>query len=124
MNKSKTIIRIVLGVMMLIFGFNTFLNFIPMPPMEGAAGEFMGALVKSGYIMTIIAVVEIIAGFLFLINKFVPQTLVVLFPVLLNAFLFHLFLDVAGIGAAALAIAMNVFLLFANKEPYLTILKS
>ncbi len=123
MNKSKTIIRIVLGVLLLIFGFNKFLNFIPMPPMEGAAGEFMGALAKSGYIMTIVAVVEIIAGILFLLNKFVPLTLVVLFPVLLNAFLFHLFLDVAGIGAATLAIGMNIFLLFANKDAYNNILK-
>ncbi len=124
MSKAKTIIRVLLGLLVLIFGLNKFLQFMPMPPMSGAAGEFMGALVKSGYLMIIVAIIEIIAGILLLINKFQPLALVILFPVLLNAFLFHLFLDIGGIGAAALAIAMNIFLFFTNKESYSTILKS
>ena len=92
--------------------------------MPEAAGEFMGALVKSGYIMAIVAVVEIVAGILLLFNKFQPLTFVVLFPILLNAFLFHIFLDIAGIGAAAVALAMNAFLMFANKGAYSEILKA
>jgi hypothetical protein len=34
---------------------------------------------------------------------------------MLNAFLFHAFLDLLGIGAAALAVIMSVFLLFKTK---------
>jgi putative oxidoreductase len=94
------------------------------PPMPEAAGAFMGALVTSGYIMTIVAIVEIVTGILLLVNKFQPLTLVVLFPILLNAFLFHLFLDLAGIGGAVVALAMNVFLMFANKEAYSAVLKA
>lgn len=124
MDKAKTIIRILLGLTVLIFGLNKFLQFMPMPPMQGAAGEFMGAIVKSGYIMIIVAIVEIIAGILLLIKKFQPLALVILFPVLLNAFLFHQFLDIAGIGAAAFAMAMNIFLFFANKESYSALLKA
>ena len=97
---------------------------MPMPPTPEAAGEFMGALVKSGYIIAIVAIVEIVAGILLLVNKFQPLTLVVLFPILLNAFLFHLFLDVTGIGGAVVALAMNVFLMFANKEAYSEVLKA
>ena len=97
---------------------------MPMPPMPEAAGEFMGALVKSGYLMAVVAVVEILAGVLLLINKYQPLTLVILFPVLLNAFLFHLFLDIAGIGGAAMAIAMNIFLFFMNKESYTALFKA
>ena len=124
MNKAKLIVRILLGLMLVIFGLNKFLQFMPMPPMPEAAGEFMGALVNSGYIMAIVAIVEIAAGILLLVNKFQPLALVILFPVLLNAFLFHLFLDIAGIGGAAVAMAMNVFLMFANKEAYSELLKA
>ena len=124
MNKAKLIVRILLGLMLVVFGLNKFLQFMPMPPMPEAAGEFMGALVKSGYIMVIVAVVEIVAGILLLVNKFQPLALVVLFPILLNAFLFHLFLDIAGIGGSAVALAMNVFLMFANKVAYSEILKA
>ncbi|MFT7158794.1 MAG: putative oxidoreductase [Parvicella sp.] len=124
MNKAKLIIRILFGLMLVIFGLNKFLQFMPMPPMPEAAGMFMGALVKSGYLMVVVALVEIVAGVLLLINKYQSLALVIVFPVILNAFLFHLFLDLPGIGGAALAMAMNIFLFFANKESYKSLLKN
>jgi putative oxidoreductase len=59
-----------------------------------------------------------------LVNKYTALALVVIFPILLNAFLFHLFLDIAGIGGATIAIAMNIFLIFSNKQAYSEILKA
>lgn len=123
MKNVKLIIRILLGLMMLVFGLNKFLQFLPFPQMPEAAGEFMGALAKSGYILTIVGIIEVVTGVLLLINKCQALVLVILFPVMLNAFLFHLFLDIAGIGAALLAVAMNIFLLFANKESYRQLFK-
>jgi uncharacterized membrane protein YphA (DoxX/SURF4 family) len=116
MNKAKLIIRILFGLMLVVFGLNKFLQFMPMPPMPEAAGEFMTALVTSGYLMVVVALVEIATGILLLINKYQSLALIIVFPVILNAFLFHLFLDISGIGGALLAIAMNVFLFLANKE--------
>ena len=124
MIKAKLIIRILLGIMLVVFGLNKFLQFMPMPSMPDAASEFMGALMKSGYLMVIVAIVEILVGALLLVNKYQSLTLVIIFPVLLNAFLFHLFLDVAGIGGAAMAMAMNIFLLVANKESYTKLFKA
>jgi putative oxidoreductase len=124
MKIAKTIIRFLLGIMLIVFGLNKFLQFLPMPPLPEAAGEFMGALASSGYIFPIVAIVEIVTGILLLINKFKALALVVLFPVMLNAFLFHLFLDIPGIGAAAFAIIMNVFLMFSTKESYKELLKA
>jgi putative oxidoreductase len=124
MNKAKLIIRVLFGLMLVIFGLNKFLQFMPMPPMPEAAGEFMGALVKSGYLMIIVAIVEVVAGVLLLVNKYQFLVLVVVFPVILNAFLFHIFLDLAGIGGAAIAMAMNIFLFFANKESYKSLFNS
>jgi putative oxidoreductase len=124
MKKAKLVIRVLLGLILVVFGLNKFLNFMPMPPMPDAAGEFMGALVKSGYVMVIVAIVEIVTGILILLDKYQALALVLLFPVLLNAFLFHLFLDLPGIGGALFAILMNSFLLFANKEKYSELFKA
>ena len=123
MKKAQLVIRILLGLIVLIFGLNKFLQFMPTPPMPEPAGEFMGALVATGYLMVVVAMVEIITGIMLLTNRFQPLALVLLFPVLLNAFLFHLFLAPAGIGGALVASAMNIFLFFANKESYNSILK-
>jgi hypothetical protein len=43
---------------------------------------------------------------------------------MLNAFLFHLFLDPPGIGGAAVALAMNVYLMFACRAAYKDLFKA
>jgi len=123
MKITKIIARVLLGLILLIFGLNGFLQFMPMPEMSTEAGELMGALASAGYFFPIIAIVEIIVGVLLLINKYIALALIVLFPIMLNALLFHLFLDIAGIGAAALAITLNIFLLITYKEKFKEILQ-
>ncbi|HEY9126178.1 MAG TPA: DoxX family membrane protein [Acidobacteriaceae bacterium] len=85
------IARILLGLGFLIFGLNAFLRFIPgsdmIPP--GVAGEFSKAMAESHYDRAV-AVFEIVAGVLLLINLYVPVALVLLGPVLVNILLFHL----------------------------------
>ena len=123
-DKLKLVFRVLLGLMMLVFGLNKFFSFMPMPPMPELAGQFMGALVKSGYLMTIIAVVEIITGAFILFDKYLSLALVVLFPVMLNAFLFHLFLDPAGIMGAGFALFLIIYLMYQNKSDYASLFKS
>src|SRR5581483_6666532 len=45
--------RILMGVPLVIFGLNAFLNFIPAPstPLPAGAAAFAGALFQSGYMM-------------------------------------------------------------------------
>ncbi|MFK5855212.1 MAG: DoxX family membrane protein [Bacteroidota bacterium] len=123
MKITKIIARVILGLILVVFGLNGFLQFMPMPEMTAEAGELMGAMAKAGYFFPIIAIVEIIVGLLLLINKYTALALIVLFPIMLNAFLFHLFLDIAGIGAATLALILNIFLVITNKEKYKGILE-
>jgi putative oxidoreductase len=123
MKKASLIIRIILGSIVLVFGVNKFLQFMPTPPLPVEANEFMNALLKTGYLMYAVAIIEIVTGLMLLINVFQRLALVLLFPVLLNAFWFHLFLDPSGIAGAFICMAMNHFLFFANKEAYKSILK-
>ena len=91
-----------------------------MPVLELSAPglEFMGAFVKIGYGMTAVAIVEIITGILIVANKFRALALVVLFPVMLNALLFHLFLDPENILPAVLVVIMNIFLMYGVRDKY------
>src|SRR6478735_3700431 len=71
MKTASTIARYLAGVIFLGFGLNGFLNFIPMPPPEGIAGQFMGALYASHYLVVIFAF-QIIAAVLLLVNRYIP----------------------------------------------------
>ena len=110
--------RIILGLILVVFGLNKFIGFMPELELPDAANNFFVALIETGYMMAFIAIVEIVAGVLLLINKYVPLALVIVFPVMLNALLFHLFLDLPNIAPALIAVALNIYLFFAHKPRY------
>ena len=99
MKIATLIARILLGLLFLVFGLNGFLHFIPMPPPTGLAGQYMGALYVSHYLVFIF-LVQVIGGALLLANRFVPLALILLGPVLVNILLFHSFMAPAGLPLA------------------------
>ena len=64
-----------------------------------------------------------LAGLSFLANKYTALMAVVLLPVMLNAFLAHLFLDPAGIGGAAVLVVFTILIMIENKAAYKELLK-
>src|SRR5579872_7221814 len=83
MRTASVIARYLAGVIFLVMGLNGFLNFIPLPPPGGIAGQFMGALYVSHYLWVIFAF-QVIAGVLLLANRYVPLAVAVLAPVIVN----------------------------------------
>ncbi|MEW7289707.1 DoxX family membrane protein [Aquimarina sp. 2304DJ70-9] len=121
MNKLIVVLRILLGVMLIVFGLNKFIEFLPAIEFANPdAGVLFGALAGS-YIMKTVALVEIIAGLLLVINKSVPFALVLLAPISVNIVLFHATLDPAGIAPGAFVFLVNSFLIFKNWGNYKTL---
>jgi len=123
MKQATKIVSVILGVVLISFGLNKFINFMPAVELSAPGLEFMGAFIKIGYGMTIVAVVEIIAGILIAANVFRALALVALFPIMLNALLFHVFLDPENMLPAVVTILMNIFLMYAVREKYAPLFK-
>jgi putative oxidoreductase len=115
MRTVSLIAQYLAGVIFLVMGLNGFLNFIPLPPPEGVAGQFMGALFVSHYLIVIMAV-QVIAAILLLVNRFVPLALAVLAPVIANILCFHIFMLPSGLPPALLAAVLWV-LIFVRVRP-------
>ena len=120
-SKLTMVLRLLLGLILLVFGANKFFNFLPMPPMEGAPGEFMGALGKTGYMFPLIALTEIVAGVLLLLNKWKGLALIFAAIISVNIVLFHLALAPAGIALAAVVAVLNIILIYANWHKFKTL---
>ena len=120
--KLQTAARIFLGLILVLFGSNKFLGFMPMPPLPAEAAQFMGALASSGYIFPVVGFVEVLVGVLLISGLFVPLALQLLAPISVNIMLFHLFLDLPGIGGAAVVSVLNLYLIFQYKSHYAKIL--
>jgi len=124
MKTVKLVLRLLLGAGMIMFGLNKYLHFMDMPPMDPAMGEWMGAIGKTGFMFPIAGAVQIITGLAFLLNKFVQLALIILLPVMLIAFLSHLFLDIAGIPGSAVFLALIIFQMVSHKESYKELFKA
>ena len=91
--------RFLLGFIFLVFGLNGFLHFIPMPPPSGVAGQFLGSMFVTKYLVFVFAI-QLIGGVLLLINRYVPIALTILGPIIVNILLFHGLMNPAGLGLA------------------------
>lgn len=112
------IIQRVFGAVLLFFGCNKIFSFLPIPEHVGFAENFFQTINSSGYIMPIIAMVQIFAGVAFLTNRYVALGLVVLFPITLNIFLFHALHAVSAIVPATIFMAWNTMLIFSRFDKY------
>ena len=115
MRIASVIARYLAGVIFLVFGLNGFLNFIPLPPPGGIAGQFMGALYVSHYLWVIFAF-QVIAGALLLVNRYVPLAVAILAPVLVNILTFRALMAPSGLPLA-LFVALLWIVIFIEVRP-------
>ena len=98
--KITTIIaRFLLGFIFLVFGLNGFLHFIPATLPSGTAGQFVGALFASHYLV-VVFLLQLIPAVLLLINRYVPLALTLLAPIIVNILLFHILMAPSGLSLA------------------------
>jgi uncharacterized membrane protein YphA (DoxX/SURF4 family) len=105
MKIAALISRILLGLVFVVFGLNGFLNFIKGPLPSGVAGQFLGALMQSHFVF-VLSAVELAGGALLLANRYVPLALVLLGPVIVNIFFYHLLMDRSGLIIAIVVIIL------------------
>jgi hypothetical protein len=112
--------RILLGLPLLVFGLNGFLNFIPPPstPLPEGAMVFVGALVQSGYMMQLIAATHLIVGVLLVLNRFVPLALALFAPFVVNSIAFHVFLERSGLPMALVFLALELYLAWVYRHAF------
>lgn len=123
MKIATILVRVLLGLMFVVFGANIFLHFIPMPPLpDTPAGAFSNALMVSHYIL-VIGALQFAGGFLLLIGRYVPLGLTLLGPVIVNILLFHIFLDRSGLPIAIVVSVLALFLLWRQRAAFAGLLR-
>jgi len=112
MKIAVVIVRVLLGLVFLVFGLNDFIHFIPMTPLPGDAGVMTVLMYTHGW-LTFHGVLYVIAGVLLLSGWYVPVGLTILGPIIVNILVFHLTLMPQGIALGLVAAALEVFLIWA-----------
>ena len=114
MKKAVLGARLLMGLMLLVFGLNGFFGFLPDPEPTPEGGAFIDALIDSGYLWSLKSAIEIACGVFLLTGLFTPLGLVLFAPILVNIVAFHFYPDVpANGGPAFLLLFLELFLAWA-----------
>ncbi len=120
--KIPTVARVLLGLPLVVFGLNGFLQFLPMPAMDGDAATFMGGLGAAGYFFPLLKATEIAAGLALLSGRFVPLALTVLAPIVLHIVAFHALVVGGGVALPLLMLALGSYLAWAYRSSFAGVL--
>ena len=123
MKIAVLIARILLGLIFLFFGLNGFLNFLHAQLPGGVAGQFLGALFVSHYLLGI-AAFQVIGGVLLLIGRYIALVLAILGPILVNILLFHITMAPAGLLPAAVATILWFIIFAGHRNSFAGILRA
>ena len=104
--------------MMVNAGLNKFFNYMPMPELSEEMTQIMGSFITIKWILPLVAIVEIIGGFLIVIPKTRALGALVILPVMVGIFVHHLVLDISGIGITLVLFAINIWAIVANFNKY------
>jgi uncharacterized membrane protein YphA (DoxX/SURF4 family) len=118
------IVRILLGLMFLVFGLNGFLNFMPAPKdIPPEIMNVMGALMQAGY-MTVVSGAEVLIALMLLTNRFVPLALALLAPIIVGILTFHIAMQPTTIGPGVVVLAMELYLAWAYRGAFRPMLRT
>ncbi len=92
------------------------------PPAPEAAWGYWKELTASNT-MYLVGIVEAVAGLTLLFNKYAALMMVILMSVSINAVLYHLAFDPAGIMMGSIFLILNIVMIFSYKDKYKEMLK-
>lgn len=109
-----------LGLVFFAGGITYFFMEPPKDPIPEAAMAFMGALMKTGYMMPFLKGTETLAGALLLCGRFVPLALAVLAPIIINiaACISFLMPSPGGIIMVVVLVALELYLAWAYRGAF------
>jgi hypothetical protein len=114
--------RFLLGLIFLVFGLNGFLHFIPATPPSGTAGQFVGALFVSHYLVPIF-LLQIVSAVLLLLNRYVPLALTLLAPIIVNILLIHILMLPSGLALALVVTVLWIVVFLSVRSAFAGLLQ-
>ncbi len=122
--KIMFVLSLLTGLMLINAGLNKFLNYIPVPEdLPENMKRINDAFMEIGWLLPLIGAAEILGGILFIIPKTKALGALVIFPVMVGILLTHIIIMPAGLVMAIVLMAINLWVIYENREKYLPMIR-
>lgn len=123
-NKILFVISLLFGLIFINAGLNKFFNYMPVPEdLPENMLKVMEAFMTIGWLMPLVALVEIIGGLLFIIPKTRALGAIIIFPVIIGILLTHIVNAPSGLPIAIVLFLINLWVLYENRRKYYPVIK-
>jgi uncharacterized membrane protein YphA (DoxX/SURF4 family) len=121
--KILTVLCILFGLGMIVFGANKLVPFMPMPEMTEEQKTMFGAFGTIKWLMPLIGITEITGGLLVAIPKTRALGAIVILPVMVGIIVHNLTFDPGEIAIPAVFAIINAWAIIDNKDRYMPMIK-
>ncbi len=123
-SKALFIASLLFGLMFINSGLNKFFHYIPMPKdlPEGLV-KITTAFMSVSWLMPLIGIVEILGGIFFITPKYRALAAIIILPVMVGVLLTHIIDAPSGLPIAIILFAINIWVIYENREKYLPMIK-
>ncbi len=118
MKIAMIVVRTLMGLLFIFAALAGLLDLVEKPELTGAVKAYNEGMEAAPYFLPLVKITELICGIAFVIGRYVPLATVVIAPVVINIFLFHLFLDRRGMPVAIFLVAANIFVAWYYRKHY------
>jgi len=118
----QRIARTLLGLVFVVFSANYFHPFLPQPAMPPDVIAFIVPFAGAGF-MTLIKIVELVAGLALIGNAFAPLALALLAPIIVGITFFHASLEPATLPLPLAILALELFLAWSYRKAFAPMLR-
>ncbi|WP_343633838.1 DoxX family protein [Fluviicola sp.] len=123
-NKILFVISLLFGLMFINSGLNKIFQYMPMPKdMPENMLKLVQAFETIGWLMPLVAVVEIIGGVLVIIPKYRALGALMIFPIMVGILLTHIFHAPSGLPIALILAAVLAWIMIDNRSKYAALFK-
>ncbi len=119
MKKIVSIAAVVLGLLMIVFGLNKLVPFLPMPAPTPEEMKIFSAFLTLGWVLPLVAITEIAGGLLLVLPRTRALGAIVLLPLMTGIIVHHLVHAPATLLMPLVLFAINVAVIVVNSRKYL-----
>jgi uncharacterized membrane protein YphA (DoxX/SURF4 family) len=123
-NKILFVVCLLFGLMFINAGLNKFFNYMPVPEdMPESVQRVMGAFMTITWLMPLVGFAEVLGGVLIIIPKVRALGAIIILPVMIGILLTNILLMPSGLPIALVLFAINLWVIFENREKYMPMVR-